>query len=113
MSIAIVNLTLLKLNEELKNFASLHPEKFYQNILADRELCQELIVYVLNRIQNRFIALPEEEVSSLNVQFISSKESLEIENLLLQGIYQITNRHRISEFQLVHLEQYSPNFSSN
>lgn len=113
MSIAIVNLTLLKLNEELKNFSNLHSESFYQRILGDRDLCQELIVYVLNRMQNRFVAIPEEEVSSLHVQFISSKESLEIENLLLQGIYQITSRHRIPEIQLVRLEQYSPNFSSN
>ncbi|HEY9601046.1 MAG TPA: hypothetical protein V6C85_05500 [Allocoleopsis sp.] len=113
MSIAIVNLTLLKLNEELKKFSEIHPESFYRRIIDDRDLCQELIVYVLNRLQNRFIVIPEEEVASLDIQFISTKESLEIENLIIQGIYQITNRHRIPEVQIVNLEYYSQNFSSN
>ena len=113
MSLVIVNLTLLKLNEELEKFSEIHPETFYQRIIRDRELSQELIVYVLNRIQNRFIVIPEEEVLSLDVRCVSTKESLEIENLLLQGIYQITNRHKTPEIQMIRLEQYSPNFSSN
>ena len=115
MATQIVNLTLLKVNEELNDFLELCPEQSYQSISTNNDLFQEIIVYVLNRITNRFLAIPEESLSLIAPQFlrISTQEKLEIENLISQGIYQLMHQGTMPELQPIYLENDSNSYYLN
>lgn len=115
MAIQIVNLTLLKVNEELKDFLELYPEQNHQSISTNNDLFQKIIVYVLNRITNRFLAIPEDSLSSIAPQFlrVSTQEKLEIENLIFQGISQLMHQGTMPELQPIYLENDSNSYYPN
>lgn len=91
MASTIVNLTLLKVNEELQNIWEFDLDPVTQKIFADPYLRQQLIAYVLQRVQNRYLTIEAEKLALGVSQFtvFSTQERLKIENLIYQGIAQL------------------------
>lgn len=100
MASTIINLTLLKINEELENLLENSLDPTYQRVLNDSDLRQKLIVYVLNRMPNRHIAIETEKVSLLASQFFmfSTQECLKMEKIIHQGIYYVSQKYNSHEF---------------
>lgn len=100
MASTIINLTLLKVNEELENLLENSLDPAYRLVLNDPDLCQKLIVYVLNRIPNHHVVLEIEKVSLLSSQFFmfSTQECLKIEKLIHQGIYYLIQKYNSHDF---------------
>jgi hypothetical protein len=100
MASTIINLTLLKVNEELENLLDNSLDPTYRIVLNDPDLRQKLIVYVLNRIPNRHMAIEIEKVSLLTSQFLvlSTQESLKMEKLIRQGIYYLIQKYNSHDF---------------
>lgn len=101
MASTIVNLTLLKVNEELQNILEFDLDAITQKIFADNYLRQQLIAYVLQRVPNRYLTIEQEKLA-LNVsQFtvFSTQERLKIENLIYQGIFQVLDSQEKREFE--------------
>lgn len=93
MATTIINLTLLKVSREIEDLLSIYPALTHQKVLTDPDLRQKLLAYVLSRINNHYVAIDTESVSSLSSQSIScsTQEQLKIEELIQQGIYQLVN----------------------
>ena len=106
----VVNVTLMKVKEELDNFLEIYPNKLYQKTLTDPDLRQKLIAYILNRMPNRYLALELENISLISSQnfIFSTQEALEIENLIHQGIYYLNHKSNSCNFS----HNY-PTFNSN
>lgn len=100
MTSTLVNLTLLRLNEELENFSDIYTDPTYQRTLKDPELRLKLIAYVLNRVPNRHIAVNPENASSISSEFLvsSTEESLKLENLIHQGIFELNQERNKRDF---------------
>lgn len=100
MSTTIVNLTLLKLSEELENILAIYSENTYQKTLNDPDSRTKLIAYVLNRMPNRYITVEEEEMSLISSQSLlfSTDESLKMEKLIHQGIYDMSQKQDCYDF---------------
>ena len=92
MAMKLVNLTLLKLNEELESLLEKNFEWISQSQLQDSDFRQKLIAYVLNRIPNRYVAVDAENESSISSEFLiySNQEALYMEKQICQGIYSLT-----------------------
>lgn len=88
MASTIVNLTLLKVNEELENVLEFDLDQSDQKTFADPYLRQKLIAYVLQRVQNRYLTIEAEKIALGVAQFtvFSTQERLKIEQLIYQGI---------------------------
>jgi hypothetical protein len=95
MTSTIVNLTLLKVNEELENFLDMAQEPYYQSALNDVEFRQKLTAFILNRLPNRYLTVEPEKAEGLNsTRFIfTTQERLNIENLIHLGIYYLFQKH--------------------
>ncbi|HEY9651728.1 MAG TPA: late competence development ComFB family protein [Coleofasciculaceae cyanobacterium] len=100
MSTTIVNLTLLKLSEELENILAIYSEHTYQRTLNNPDLRTKLVAYVLNRMPNRYITVEEEELSLISSQSIlfSTHESLKMEKLIHQGVYDLSEKKDSYDF---------------
>jgi hypothetical protein len=96
----IVNITLMKVQEELDILLDIYPNKLYQKSLTDPDLRQELIAYVLNRMPNRYLALESENISLISSHnfIFSTQEALEIEKLIHQGIYYLNQKANSCNF---------------
>ena len=84
-----INLTLLNATKLLNEFIAKHPGKFYRKALSNAEFRQNLIDYILIRINNRYRSAEEpikSAFSSENSKIID-KEKLQIEKLIYQGFY--------------------------
>ncbi len=97
MASTLINLTLLKLNDELENFLVIYPDKIYQEILTDPEFRLELIAYVLNRTPNRYITVELGNVTSTSSDSVvsSTEESVRLERLIHQGISHISQKKNL------------------
>ncbi len=93
MATTIINLTFLKVNSEIDNLLSTYPALTHQKLLTDPDLRQRLLAYVLSSINNHYIAIDTEKVSSISSQSIScsTQEKLKIEELIQQAIYQLVS----------------------
>lgn len=100
MTTTIVNLTLLKLSEELENILAVYSEHTYQRTLNNPDLRTKLVAYVLNRMPNRYITVEEAEMPLLSSQSIlfSTHESLKMEKLIHQGIYDLNDKQDSYDF---------------
>lgn len=100
MASTIVNLTLLKVNEELQNILEFDLDPTTQKLFADTYLRQQLIAYVLQRLQNRYLTIEPEKLALSVSKFtvFSTQEKLKIENLIYQGIYHILDFQEKSYF---------------
>lgn len=100
MATTIVNLTLLKLSEELENILAIYSEHTYQRTLTNPDLRTKLVAYVLNRMPNRYITVNEEEMPLISSQSLlfSTHESLKMEKLIHQGIYDLSQKQDCYDF---------------
>ncbi|HBB32977.1 MAG TPA: hypothetical protein DDZ80_26975 [Cyanobacteria bacterium UBA8803] len=105
MALTIVNITLLKVRQEIEDFLESYPEQIYKLVVADKDLYQELVAYVLNRTTNRFLVIPEENVSSIQPEslILTTEERFNLEKLIFQGIYLLGSR----QLTLTHLSSCS------
>ena len=81
MAMTLVNLTLLKVNEEVENFLASYPDLVDRTTLKDQNFRPQLIAYVLNRIPNRHILIDAKNESSnfSPLRLYSTQEQLDIE----------------------------------
>lgn len=88
MASVLVNLTLLKLNDELELFAAVERNRTFQQVLSNSELRTHLIAYVLNKMPNLHAAIDEEEVSLFSClpMIFSQRETLELRRLIIEAI---------------------------
>ncbi|HEY9596995.1 MAG TPA: hypothetical protein V6D33_04945 [Cyanophyceae cyanobacterium] len=95
----LINLTLLKLNEELDNILAEFQTSTYRTTLTDQELRQSLMVYVLNRMPNRHLVIETEQISCLySLNFLGLiEESLTMQNLVHQGIYYLNRNPMMTD----------------
>lgn len=101
MANTLVNLTLLKVNEELQNILEFDLDAITQKIFADNYLRQQLIAYVLQRLPNRYLTIAPEKLALGIAHFavFSTQERLKIENLIYQGIFQLLDSQEKREFE--------------
>jgi hypothetical protein len=89
MALTMINLTLLKVNEEIENLLACSPtNRKYQIYLNDPDFRQKLMAYILSRIPNRHLAVEVGKEPSIASEFFiySTQERLQIENRIHQGI---------------------------
>ncbi len=100
MAMKLVNLTLLKVNEELESFLVSYPDIVDQKILKDPDFRPKIIAYVLSRIPNRYVAIESENEASFLSQFpiYSTQEQLDMEKRIYQGIYSLSKKERKQDF---------------
>jgi hypothetical protein len=100
MASTIVNVTLLKVIEELENILEIDLDQSDQKALTDPELRQKLIAFVLNRMPNRYLTIESEKVALITSRFVvfTTQEKLKIENLIHQGIYYLLQRDKKYNF---------------
>jgi hypothetical protein len=100
MASTIVNVTLLKVIEELENILESDLDQSDQKALTDPELRQKLISFVLNRMPNRYLTIESEKVASITSRFVvfTTQEKLKIENLIHQGISHLLPRDKKYNF---------------
>lgn len=107
MSVKQVNLTLLKVTEELDVFLANHTAYIYKKAFNQPEFRQRLLAYILKRIPNRYASLQ----SASKLSSISSKpgnftqqEKILIQKLIYRGFYQLYRRDKENETQ----QNYTP-----
>lgn len=94
MAMTLVNLTLLKVNEEVENFLTSYPNLVDRTTLKDQNFRPQLIAYVLNRIPNRHLVIESKNESSISspLPIYSTQEQLDIEKRIYQGIFALTQK---------------------
>ncbi|HAA31858.1 MAG TPA: hypothetical protein DCE56_34360 [Cyanobacteria bacterium UBA8553] len=93
MTSTIVNLTLLKISEELESILEKsHTHK--QTILNESDFRQKIIAYVLNRVPNHYLTISLEKLSLLSsiLRDFPIQESLRITTLIHLRIYELSAR---------------------
>lgn len=103
MAITLVNLTLLKVNEELENFLASYPDLVDRTTLKDKSFKPQLIAYVLSRIPNRHLVIEAENEFSIDspIPIYSTEEQLDIEKRIYQGIFALTKKEYDQELYSV------------
>lgn len=98
MSLSIVNLTLLDVSAEIENLSAFYPAQIQRKFLANPELRQKLLTYVLHRMNNHYIAQSQDNTPRLpaHILYCSTLEQLEIEELIQQGIYYLIKQQNVS-----------------
>ena len=102
----LVNLTLLKVNEEVENFLVSYPDLIDRTKLQDPNFRPKLVAYVLNRIPNRHVAIePQNEASIFSqLSIYSTQEQLNIEKQIYQGIFSITKAEQKLNFDYLNIK---------
>ena len=79
------------INEKIVEFLEKNCTFFYQKSFSLPDLRQELITYVLIRINILYISTDGEQVLSTKYNFLSelSKNTLSLENIISQGVYDL------------------------
>jgi hypothetical protein len=101
MATQLVNLTLLKVIKEIKNILDICPTQAHKELASDLNLQQQLVAYVLSRVPNRYVAIEEEYLSLISPHSIrcSTREQIDIENLVNEGVYYLmqSEKNRITQ----------------
>jgi hypothetical protein len=103
MVMTLVNVTLLKVNEELENFLASYPDLVDRTTLKDPSFRPKLIAYVLSRIPNRHVAIEAKNESSnfSRLPIYSTQEQLDIEQRIYQGVFSLTKKEYDQELYSV------------
>jgi hypothetical protein len=103
MAMTLVNLTLLKVNEEVENFLASYPDLVDRTTLKDQNFRPQLLAYVLSRIPNRHIAIEAKNNYSISspLPIYSTQEQLDIEKQIYQGIFALTKKEYSQELYSV------------
>lgn len=84
------NVLLTLVNEKVVNFLGKDCDSFYQKAFSLPDLRQELITYVLSRINILYLSLDAEQNPSIKHNFLyEAKSTLTIENIISQGVYDL------------------------
>jgi Late competence development protein ComFB len=104
----LVNLTLLKVNEEVENFLASYPNLVDKNKLKDPTFRPNLIAYVLSRVPNRYVTIESQKESSIfpELTTYSTQEQLEIEKQIYQGVFYLTKKEQNSKFDYTYSKSY-------
>ena len=87
MSKKLVNLTLPLVEQELDSLLEVYPHILHQAELSNPDLRQELLAYVLNRINNVYAAKEDCSLDESNISFcFTPEQQMQIETLIFQGI---------------------------
>lgn len=94
MTKTLINLTVTVIGEEIDSILDTYPEYPYQLAYVSLDLRQELMAYVLNRVQSVYIVVDENEQPSSPSQFqrYTLEESLRREAVIHQGIHYILHK---------------------
>jgi len=92
MTKTIVNLTLPVVVDQIETALEDYPYYPYQQAFAIPDLRQRLIAYVLSRISNNYTVLEEGENSTHAIN-CSSDRTLQIKNIVTQGIHDILQQY--------------------
>ena len=92
MAVALVNLTLLKVTEELETLLETYPYLEYHHNLKNPELREKLLAYVLSRIPNHHVAIDVDQYPLAERKILSgtTEERMKIEELIYRGIMALT-----------------------
>ena len=103
MAKTLVNLTLLKVNEEVENFLASYPDLVDRTTLKDKNFRPQLIAYVLNRVPNRHILIEAKNESSISspLPLYSTQEQLDLEKRIYQGIFALRKNEYYQELYSV------------
>lgn len=93
MATTMVNLTLLKVIQELEEILDLYPSQIYKQVARNPDLQQKLVAYILNRLPNKYITIEDDNLADKLSQNISCStlERLRIEELVQQGVFYLVN----------------------
>lgn len=93
---AIVNLTMIVVAAEIEQIVETHYHYPYQQIFTHSDLRQELIAYVLTRVRNVHITVPEGEESQITAELVPhlTEITLQIEDFIHQGIRHILQKYK-------------------
>lgn len=97
MGVTPVNLTLLKVSEELDIFIANHTAYIYKKAFKQPEFRQRLLAYILKRIPNRYASLQSaSKLSSISSQpgNFTQPEKIMIQKLIYRGFYQLYKRDK-------------------
>ncbi|MGB5962775.1 MAG: hypothetical protein WBG73_19210 [Coleofasciculaceae cyanobacterium] len=103
MAITLVNLTLLKVNEEVETFLASYPDLVDRTTLKDQSFRPQLVAYVLSRIPNRHLVIEANNKFSISspIPIYSTQEQLDIEKQIYQGIFALTKKEYDQELYSV------------
>ncbi|MEO8893960.1 MAG: late competence development ComFB family protein [Coleofasciculaceae cyanobacterium] len=101
----LVNLTLLKVTEEIENFLASYPDLVDRTTLKDQNFRPQLVAYVLSRIPNRYVAIEAKNESSIStsLSIYSTQEQLVIEKRIYQGIFALNKKEYDQELYSVRI----------
>jgi len=86
----LVNLTLIIVKEEIENYKLINRNSAKQKTIADREVVQELLAYVLSHIPNIYVAATPQEIEAKYRHTGKSLEQrMQIERLIDRAIKSI------------------------
>lgn len=107
MGVKQVNLTLLKVNEELDVFLDNHTAYIYKRAFNQPEFRQRLLAFILKRIPNRYASLESASkfasFSPKSVNF-THQEKIMVQKLIYRGFYQLYQRDQENAVQ----QEYVP-----
>jgi hypothetical protein len=91
----IVNLTFPVVVEKIEQVLETYPDHPYQQIFANPDTRQELIAYVLTRVQSVFMVVDEMEQALINAETLPHPEAAKLcmGALVHQGIRDILNQY--------------------
>ncbi|WP_017655138.1 late competence development ComFB family protein [Fortiea contorta] len=91
MSKSLVNLTNQLVTQEIERVLETYPHHPYQEIFANPDFRQNLIVYVLNRIPNYYVSVSQEEQALISGDYLHQYLGYlsQIEAIIRQGIEDI------------------------
>ncbi|HEY9651962.1 MAG TPA: hypothetical protein V6C95_14960 [Coleofasciculaceae cyanobacterium] len=97
MGVKQVNLTLLKVNEELDIFLENHTAYIYKKAFKQPEFRQRLLAYILKRIPNHYASLESaSKFASLSPKSFNftHPEKIMVQKLIYRGFYQLHQRDK-------------------
>lgn len=90
MSQLNVNVALISINEKIIEFLEKDCNFFYQKAFSLPDLRQELITYILSRINILYLSIDAEQKPLIKYNFLyESKKNLTIEHIISQGVYDL------------------------
>lgn len=103
MAMKLVNLTLLKVNEEVEIFLASYPDLVDRTTLKDQNFRPQLVAYVLSRIPNRHVAIDVNNEFSIYspLPIYSTQEQLDIEKQIYRGIFALNKKEYDQELNSV------------
>lgn len=94
MTKTIVNSTMPIILESIEVMLTEYPANLYQQLFANPEIQQELIIYTLNQVRSRYVMVEDNDSIEIKNRsmLVSWEERLNIEEAIAQGIQRILQK---------------------